>query len=354
VYLQGFRNGGVRNSMRFCCVVTTITPPTLSIRILTDRLSLIGARLVIVGDRKGPERYELEYAAVDFLPLSKQQAGPFELGRLLPTDHYARKNVGYLHAIAAGVPLIYETDDDNAPSATWSLRQEEVADIRVVPSPTPGQPSWVNVYRYFSSENIWPRGLPLDSVSLPAPEPEFSGKGVRSPIQQGLVDKAPDVDAIWRLTQDRIFRFDLAPSICLQPGNWCPFNTQSTWWWPDAYPLLYIPSHCSFRMCDIWKSFVAQRCLWEMGYGVVFHAAEAVQERNVHNLMRDFEDEVPGYLGNRRLAEVLTRLALAPGKENAADNLVRCYEALQTAGFFPMDELTLVRAWITDFEGLHR
>ena len=91
-----------------------------------------------------------------------------------------------------------------------------------------------------------------------------------------------------------------------------------------------------------------------MGCGVVFHAAEAIQERNEHNLMRDFEDEIPGYLGNRRFAEVLSRLALAPGKENVADNLVRCYEALQTAGFFPVDELTLVRAWVTDFQRLQR
>jgi hypothetical protein len=340
--------------MRECCVITTIAPLTPSVRLLSERLDQVGATLVIVGDRKGPERYDIDNAQVDFLPLSLQQAGPFAIGRMLPTDHYARKNVGYLHAIAARATVIYETDDDNAPSANWHLRQRMVPKARVVLSPAPGQPRWVNVYRFFSSENIWPRGFPLDSVSVPAPEPESMGKDVLSPIQQGLVDNAPDVDAIWRLTQDRIFRFDVAPSLSLQPGNWCPFNTQSTWWWPEAYSLLYIPSHCSFRMCDIWKSFIAQRCLWEMGCGLVFHAAEAVQERNYHNLMRDFEAEIPGFLGNRRFAEVLSRLALAPGKENAAGNLVRCYEALQNAGFFPVDELTLVRAWVADFEKLQR
>jgi len=333
-------------------VITTIAPPTPSVSLLAARLHQFGATLVIVGDRKGPERYDIDYAQVDFLPLSRQQAGPFEIARLLPTDHYARKNVGYLHAIAAGTTLIYETDDDNAPEANWRMRREEVPQARVVPSPLADQTRWVNVYRYFSSENIWPRGFPLDLVSLTAPEPEFIGESVLSPIQQGLVDNSPDVDAIWRLTQDRPFRFDSGPSVYLHPGNWCPFNTQSTWWWPDAYPLLYIPSYCSFRMCDIWKSFIAQWCLWEMGCGVVFHAAEAIQERNYHNLMRDFEDEIPGYLGNRRFAEVLSRLALAPGKENAADNLIRCYEALNTAGFFPRDEMTLVRAWVADFEKL--
>jgi hypothetical protein len=311
-----------------------------------------GVALIIVGDRKGPERYDMDCAQVDFLPLSLQQAGPFKLGRLLPTDHYARKNLGYLKAIAGGAALIYETDDDNVPSTNWQMRTEEVPNVRVVPSPAPDQPRWVNVYRYFSSENIWPRGFPLDLISAPAPEITLYEEGIHSPVQQGLVDNSPDVDAIWRLTQDRPFRFDSGPSVYLHPGNWCPFNTQSTWWWPDAYPLLYIPSYCSFRMCDIWKSLVAQWCLWEMGCGVVFHAAEAIQERNYHNLMRDFEDEISGYLGNRRFAEVLSRLALAPGKENAADNLIRCYEALNTAGFFPRDEMTLVRAWVAGFEKL--
>jgi hypothetical protein len=336
------------------CIITTIAPPTSSVSLLGERLQQFGVTLVIVGDRKGPEKYELDYSAVDFLPLSRQQNGPYEMGRMLPTDHYARKNVGYLHAIAGSASLIYETDDDNAPSAHWRMRTEETFHVRVVPSPPPNQPRWVNIYRYFSSENIWPRGFPLDSVRAPVPKPELSEKAVHSPIQQGLVDNSPDVDAIWRLTQDRPFRFDSGSSIYLQPGNWCPLNTQSTWWWPAAYPLLYIPSHCSFRMCDIWKSFVAQRCLWEMGYGVVFHAAEAVQERNYHNLSRDFEDEIPGYLGNGRFAEVLWRLPLVPGKENVVDNLVRCYEALQTAGFFPADELALVRTWVADFEKLHR
>jgi len=338
--------------MKECCVITTIAPPTPSVILLAERLGQFGATMIIVGDRKGPERYDIDHAQVDFLPLSRQQTGPFELGRLLPTDHYARKNVGYLQAIAGGATLIYETDDDNAPAANWQMRPEKVQNLRVVPSPAPDQQRWVNIYRYFSSENIWPRGFPLDLLSVQAPEAEVNQESVNTPIQQGLVDKSPDVDAIWRLTQDRNFRFEAAPSVLLQPGNWCSFNTQSTWWWPEAYPLLYIPSYCSFRMCDIWKSFIAQRCLWEMGGGVVFHAAEVIQERNVHNLMRDFQDEIPGYLGNRRFAEVLSSLALAPGKGNAANNLIRCYEALQNAGLFPGEEMTLVRAWVTDLEKL--
>ena len=175
-----------------------------------------------------------------------------------------------------------------------------------------------------------------------------SAVSLRSPIQQGLVNGSPDVDAIWRLTLDRPFRFEDRPSVYLQPGNWCPFNTQSTWWWPVAYPLLYVPSHCSFRMCDIWKSFVAQRCLWALGFGVTFHAPEVFQERNAHDLMRDFGDEVPGYLQNTRIAEVLNEIHLTAGADSVGDNLHRCYEALIRQGTFPQEEAKLVEAWLGD------
>jgi hypothetical protein len=105
-------------------------------------------------------------------------------------------------------------------------------------------------------------------------------------------------------------------------------------------------------MTDIWRSFVAQRCLWELGHGLVFHAPEVVQERNPHDLLRDLADEVPGYLGNERLTQKLESLALQPGPGAVAGNLVRCYEGLVAGGFLPGDELPLVWAWVDDLEGL--
>jgi hypothetical protein len=207
---------------------------------------------------------------------------------------------------------------------------------------------WVNVYRYFSDALIWPRGLPLDEIHGPVPPVGQGGRARRAPVQQGLVNGSPDVDAIWRLTMDRPFEFEANPGVYLEPGNWCPFNTQSTWWWPISYPLLYVPSFCSFRMCDIWKSFVAQRCLWALDLGVVFHAPEVIQERNPHDLMRDFRDEIPGYSRNRELADVLAGAPLAAGEENVAANLRVCYDRLVASGFLPAKEMELVDAWLGD------
>ncbi len=172
------------------------------------------------------------------------------------------------------------------------------------------------------------------------------------PIQQGLVDGSPDVDAVWRLVFRGDFRFRPGPSVCLPPGSWCPFNSQSTWWWAEAFPLMYLPSHCSFRMTDIWRSFVAQRCLWETGRGVVFHPAEMVQERNVHDLMRDFAEEIPGYRGNEEIARLLSGANLAPGAGALFDNWMKCYSILAGKGFFPREELELAAAWRRDLEPL--
>ncbi len=342
--------------MSLICTITTIQPPTPCVESLVERLEELGGSLIVAGDRKGPHGYGFDQAHVRFLSIDDQLNGPFALARALPTGHYCRKNVAYLQAIANGATCIYETDDDNAPRDNWSARTESVALANVVASPSDSSLEsnrWVNVYQYFSDELIWPRGLPLDRIHARIPGDDVAAtQNVTAPIQQGLVNGSPDVDAIWRLVADRPFAFDDSPSVYLAPGNWCPFNTQSTWWWPTAYALLYVPSFCSFRMCDIWKSFIAQRCLWAMDMGIVFHAPEVDQDRNEHDLMHDFRDEIPGYDRNAELVDILASVPLEAGATAVAPNLRRCYAALVEAEFFPTDELRLVDAWLSDISDI--
>jgi hypothetical protein len=324
-------------------VLTTIHPPTACAARLSQALARVAGRLLVVGDRKGPQRFDLP--AAEFVSFADQRRLPFALARLLPADHYVRKNIGYLLAVRQGAGCIYETDDDNMPNDAWRPRS-----LVTAARPAAARP-WLNVYRAFSDRHVWPRGFPLERLGDPAGIPDTAGPAlvhVTAPVQQGLADGAPDVDAVWRLVLPADLSFAPGPSVWLPPGTWCPFNSQSTWWWPAAYPLLYLPACCSFRMTDIWRGFVAQRCLWELGCGVVFHAAEVVQHRNAHNLLRDFQDEVPGYLNNARIAERLDGLRLTPDPGAVADNLVRCYEDLVAGGILPRDELPLVRAWVED------
>lgn len=345
--------------MSFFIALTTIFPPTPATRRLIRLAAEFDARIVIVGDAKGPAFFDCSTegkagAAVEFLSLQAQQNGPFALASMLPTNHYARKNIAYLHAIRHGATCIYETDDDNAPGSTWGRREESVERARVVAAASGKGGRWVNAYRYFTDERIWPRGFPLEEIKNDPVPAELSAVTLRAPIQQGLANRMPDVDAIWRLTQDREVFFDEAATVLLSPGNWCPFNTQSTWWWSLAYPALYVPSFCSFRMCDIWKSFVAQRCLWQLGLGIAFHPAEVEQDRNAHDLMKDFELEIPGYTKNGRICSSLMDLQLEPGVDAVGTNVRRCYAVLAKAAIFPDQELRLVDLWLADLDGCRR
>jgi hypothetical protein len=328
-------------------VVTTVQEPTDSMKLLALQATAHRLQWIVIGDQKGPTSFAL--APAELVSLEEQRALSFKIARLLPERHYARKNLGYLLAISRGCDCIYETDDDNAPTEAWQPRtlQTEVRKIGRRKSNV----SWVNVYSAYTTEFVWPRGLPLPHARQRiAQDFEMASALVpaTAPIQQGLVNGCPDVDAIWRLIFAHEFSFEDYPNISLPSGLWCPFNSQNTWWWEEAFPLLYLPSHCSFRLTDIWRGLVAQRCLWELGYELEFRRADMRHVRNAHDLMRDFDQEIVGYLRNDEIRAILESCNLRCGRSHLKDNLFRCYEALVRADVIRTEELALVGAWLED------
>jgi len=303
-------------------VVTSIASPNAVLNALAQGSIKHGLEFIVIGDESSPSTFELEGAR--FYGIDEQRALPFSFAEKCPTRHYARKNIGYLVAISEGVEQIVETDDDNMPTEDFWTERVRRQSVKVV-----SDADWVNVYRYFTDANIWPRGLPIDRIQAAIPPFEtLVAEEIDCPIQQGLADENPDVDAIYRLALPLPQSFRKDRRVVLDAGTWSPFNSQNTTWWRDAFPLLYLPAYCSFRMTDIWRSFVAQRISWANDWGILFHEATVWQERNEHNLMRDFKDEVPGYLNNSRIAEALDKLTLQKGLDKLGDNLKVCYEEL--------------------------
>jgi hypothetical protein len=327
-------------------VVTSIAGPNKALRDLAQGSSERGYYFTVIGDEASPSDFQLD--GCDFYSLERQRQTGFKLAALCPVRHYARKNIGYLLAIRNGASTIIETDDDNiALEQFWDQRQR-IQDAAVIENN-----GWVNVYRYFSDENIWPRGFPLDYLKKQIPPFETLNRGeVDCPIQQGLADDNPDVDAVYRLTLPLPQTFRKDRRVALANGSWCPFNSQNTTWWSDAFKLLYLPSYCSFRMTDIWRSFIAQRIAWLNGWAILFHEPTMRQERNVHNLISDFNDEIPGYLNNSEICEALESLPLESGVEKIGDNLKVCYEKLVSMSLIGREELQLVDAWLDDLEQL--
>jgi hypothetical protein len=317
-------------------VVTTINRPTVAIERIA-KLAADGWRTVIVGDRKTPHWH---MDGMDFLSVDRQRAEFGRLADLIPYNHYCRKNLGYLWAIRHGAECILETDDDNIPYESFGKDIGETRALQFV-----GGARWVNIYKYFTPHHIWPRGLPLDEIaSVGSLEKETTA--ARFPVQQYLADLDPDVDAVYRLVLNKEVTFEQRAGIGIRPGCWVPLNSQNTTFFPSAFPLLYLPCHVSFRMTDIWRSFVLQRVLWLHGEQVAFMPATVKQVRNEHNLMRDFDDEVVGYQNNKRIADRLDEVARkvdpTAGRVQSARAL---WTGLRDLGTVPQVELEIFEAW---------
>lgn len=318
--------------MKRALVITTIAPPSAAV--LRFPALLPDWRIYVVGDRKTPVPWRVD--GIEFLPFSPARS---TLDTVIPSDRYSRKNLGYLAAIRDGADVVVETDDDNFPYDSFGSRLD-----RTVFGAPVLDPGWVNVYRPFTRQGIWPRGFPLSRVAASLESTLSCGPlvGEQCPIQQCLVDGDPDVDAIYRLTIGRSASFTGVPLI-LRPGTYSPLNSQNTIWWKETYPLLYLPSYVSWRVCDIWRGLVAVAVAEARGWSVGVLPPTARQDRNPHDLMRDFRDELPVYLDTEA---VLMQVAEAVvGTSDNAQALVAAYMALVEGGFVPARELELVQMW---------
>jgi len=305
-----------------------------------------GVPFIVIGDTKSPEKFHID--GCDFYSIERQKSLGFSIAEILPVRHYARKNIGYLVAINSGCEVIIETDDDNLPFDDFWKERNRKAEAHALEGK-----GWVNVYKYFSEANIWPRGFALENLQDALPEKGSIGN-IESPIQQGLADKNPDVDAIYRLILPLPLDFDKNASVALGNGSICPFNSQNTTWFPEAFPLLYLPSYCSFRMTDIWRSFVAQRIAWTCGWPILFHQSTVWQERNDHNLMTDFKDEISGYTNNLAIMQNLNNLSLKNGVEHIGENMKSCYAKLIEMGLVGADEMPILEAWLKDLSAIRK
>lgn len=338
-------NTTMTETRRFAIVITSIFPPTEAVAAIANANHDNQFDFIVAGDSKSPRDFDIKNCI--YYTIDQQRKSEFKLGSLCPAGHYARKNLGYLLAIARQCNFLIETDDDNIPlPAFWDEPQQ------FVQSKLCQDLSWVNVYRYFTEVNIWPRGLPLNAIHSPPTEIVGPGERLNCPIQQGLADGNPDVDAIYRLVCDLPQFFQQGRRIALGKGSWCPFNSQNTIWFPDAFLLLYLPAYCSFRMTDIWRSLIAQRIGWVNNWQVLFSSPTVHQKRNEHDLLKDFKDEIDGYLHNDTIAQSLMKLELSPGIENIPDNMNRCYRQLVDLDLIDVQEMNLLDAWINDLTGI--
>jgi len=78
-------------------VITTIKKPTEGLIVTNSRVSKVGGVLIVVGDKKGPRKFNLNGSK--FYSFERQLQLHYKLAKMLPQNNYARKNLGYLIAI---------------------------------------------------------------------------------------------------------------------------------------------------------------------------------------------------------------------------------------------------------------
>lgn len=336
-------------------VVTSINSTSSGLVTIGKESGARGHLAIMVGDRKGPKSCLVP--GIEFFSLQDQLESGFRIATEGPVDSYTRKMTGYLIAMSRGVDFIRETDDDNRPYESFFDAIPDSVFLRTFVV----QDKWVNICSAFTDRHVWARGFPLNRVhDVKTRTFQWESEPVSRPsthlVMQALADGDPDVDAIYRLTAEDtteiLFRQD--NPVQIPSSSWTPFNSQATTWPKRLFPLMYLPATCSFRMTDIWRAFVTQRLLRELDSNLAYTAANVYQDRNAHDLMRDFADEVEGYVGYERLIDVLDALQLKTGESEISDNLRIAYRALTVNKFVTEDELPLLDAWLYDIQELGR
>jgi hypothetical protein len=66
--------------------------------------------------------------------------------------------------------------------------------------------------------------------------------------------------------------------------------------------------------------------------------------------MKDFNDEISGYLNNLNIMNNLLDLELKKGQENIMINMITCYKKLIKLGFFDKKEMNLLKCFLHDLD----
>lgn len=321
-------------------IITTIFPPRKDVYKLSK---IKNWNLIAVGDKKTPKNWNVEN--VTFLKPQMQETLFPKFSKILPWNIYARKNMGYLYAIKQQSDIIGETDDDVSPYKNFPPDISKNKRLPVLSGD-----KFINIYKFFGGGSSWPRGYPLNYLNKKQTIKEKIKK-VKGYIQNSVIDQDSDFDAIYRLISDKPVKFKRSGEYALADGTYCPLNSQNTFFHKEAFPLLYIPSQVNPRVEDILRGYIAQRILWELGGNLIFsYTTTYTNDRNAHDYMKDFKNEMPLYLYVEKAIRTMDALSLS---NDIGKSLIKVYKTLgKDEEIVGRNEYKIVEAWIKEIERL--
>jgi hypothetical protein len=337
-------------------VITTILEVNDAVVSFVGKYS---TNLVVVGDQKTNhsewKTFESENSNVVYLDPQTQLRLGFSIAKHIPWNHFGRKSIGFMFAIASGAQLIFDFDDDNHLSVSTF---DNLDNFRVK--------TWIgshhvfNPYHHFkpsvkgNQTDVWPRGFPLQFIlDEDTYNVKLKSTAVRTneiAVVQSLANHDPDVDAIYRLTRPLPVYFDNSFEALLSPpGVYVPWNAQAVLLRHAAFFGLMLPITVTGRVSDIWRSYIVSRLLWDGGLSVAFTSPFVTQFRNPHSYRQDFEDEKDLYSKTDDLIN-----ALASWDSDHLNDLESAFldlmKILVHAGFLQLSDLYLTEAWCADLK----
>ena len=271
---------------------TTINKPT---KALQDFAKNKNCKLIVALDKKSP-KFNLKNSIV--LSTKYQEKKWKKLSKLVGWNCIQRRNFAILEAIERGAELIALIDDDNIPYANWFNnilvnKKVKINEITI-------NKSIFDPIGYTNHKDLWHRGYPLELVNGRKYK-KIGKKTITPDIQANFWDGDPDIDAVCRMLikPECKFKNKYFPFFSKKIS---PFNSQNTIISRKVAFDYFLFPHIG-RMDDIWASFY----VLSKGHKVIYSKPTVYQDRNIHNLIKDFKNEVIGYVNSSLLVKDLLK-----------------------------------------------
>jgi len=317
--------------------------------------------LVVVADTKTPTNFTV-HGGCTFIHLSVKRQEKLQMystfASQIPWNHFGRKNLGYLYAIANGAKSIWDFDDDNKILSAEHFLDISDNDLSGLLTVDTNETS-LNLYPLFGAETFsWPRGFPLENLKKTSQRPAKTqlvktvlDRSEHIGVIQALANGDPDVDAIYRLQRKLPFSFSGArkSDIFVVPDQvFVPWNAQATIFSTRASLwAMYLPMSVHGRVSDIWRSYITQRLFQNICMRTAFAIDPlVVQDRNPHSYLADFDAEQDLYYKSGKLVELLS--TWRPTTETLEAQVLELYVLLYERNYVGNRDVHMIRLWLDE------
>jgi hypothetical protein len=282
-------------SNKIVLVTTTINQPTvatLKFCALVEQNE--NWHMVVIGDTKTPHDLyrQLEQRHKNFIYLSPDEQYKLypELSNIIGWNCIQRRNIGFVYAInELDADIVATIDDDNIPYENWG-KNIYVNTTVLVDHYINNNHVYFDPFSVTNQKQYWHRGYPVQHIKTKN-DITFTNKiSMDVLVQADFWDGDPDVDAICRLTNNPIVKFDKFDMFCT--NQIAPFNSQNTFLSKKIIQEYAVLPYLG-RMDDIWGGYMLYQTHTEPF--ILFHPATVYQERNIQCPIKNLENEIIGY-----------------------------------------------------------